>query len=433
MFTYHSSSQRAREACVARFSWNPREVKDVTYDGRIAVPPESPVQQAPIRITVLGSWWAALLLVCTTMMVLASSFTAFILYVRPLLQRAERAALACESAAQELEKASLEMDKAAEVINTDMPTTLNAVERASIEFEELGRNLNMLSGPIRRAAVPALAVRTMGSSTGDGMRRIAQDVTALTQALTPAMEGWKKRIGRIATNFEAANKETIQDGSERSRQEAAKPSASSAAEKVGQAPTSSNVSSPHSVWTSFPDAVEPGARNSNVGAAEAAAARKEMVTAASGMMAEAGRLASDIISAEASTSRKEGKAGSKGGREGEDSASDAELNRRREAAQAVFAALFKAQEAAAAAAQASGELESALQLAERHAWSETLPDSNSRGEQGDRSDDNDGMGYSMEGRENEQRNGGTVKINNGIIKPAAADDRKLKSRSGYRW
>ena len=26
------------------------------------------------------------------------------------------------------------------------------------------------------------------------------------QALTPAMEGWRKRIGRIAANFEAANK-----------------------------------------------------------------------------------------------------------------------------------------------------------------------------------------------------------------------------------
>lgn len=63
-----------------------------------------------------------------------------------------------------------------------MPTTLNAVERASVEFEELGRNLNMLSGPLRRAAVPAIAVRTMGSSTGDSMRRIAQDVTSLTQA-----------------------------------------------------------------------------------------------------------------------------------------------------------------------------------------------------------------------------------------------------------
>ncbi len=74
-----------------------------------------------------------------------------------------------------------------QVINTDMPTTLNAVERASIEFEELGRNLNMLSGPIRRAAVPALAVRTMGSSTGDGMRRIAQDVTSLTQVQSHAL------------------------------------------------------------------------------------------------------------------------------------------------------------------------------------------------------------------------------------------------------
>ncbi len=69
-----------------RFSWDPRKVKDVTYNARVAVSPEAPVQQAPIRITVLGSWWAALLLVCTTMMVLASSFTAFILYVRPLLK-----------------------------------------------------------------------------------------------------------------------------------------------------------------------------------------------------------------------------------------------------------------------------------------------------------------------------------------------------------
>lgn len=29
------------------------------------------------------------------------------------------------------------------------------------------------------------------------------------QALTPAMEGWRKRIGRIAANFEAANKDIV--------------------------------------------------------------------------------------------------------------------------------------------------------------------------------------------------------------------------------
>lgn len=70
---------------------------------------------------------------------------------------------------------------AVQVIHTDLPTTLNAMERTSIEFEELGRSLNMLSGPIKRAAVPALAVRAVSNNTGDSMRRIAHDVTSLTQ------------------------------------------------------------------------------------------------------------------------------------------------------------------------------------------------------------------------------------------------------------
>ena len=38
-------------------------------------------------------------------------------------QRAERAALACESAAQEMEKASIELDKAAEVRTTPRKDT----------------------------------------------------------------------------------------------------------------------------------------------------------------------------------------------------------------------------------------------------------------------------------------------------------------------
>ena len=65
-----------------------------------------------------------------------------------------------------------------QVIHVDMPTALNAVERASIEFETLGHSLNRLSGPLKRAAVPTIR-GTLG--TGDGIRRVAQDVTALTQ------------------------------------------------------------------------------------------------------------------------------------------------------------------------------------------------------------------------------------------------------------
>ena len=66
-----------------------------------------------------------------------------------------------------------------------MPTALNAVERASIEFEELGRSLNVVSGPLRRAAVPAVAITRGTMGTGDSIRRVAQDVTSLTQARSP--------------------------------------------------------------------------------------------------------------------------------------------------------------------------------------------------------------------------------------------------------
>ena len=72
-----------------------------------------------------------------------------------------------------------------QVIHVDMPTVLNAGERACIEFEELGRNLNAGSGPLRRAAVPALAITRGTMGTGDSIRRVAQDVTSLTQARPP--------------------------------------------------------------------------------------------------------------------------------------------------------------------------------------------------------------------------------------------------------
>ena len=50
------------------------------------MPAHAAAPAPPVKITVLGSWWAALLLVCTTLMTMASAFTAFILYVRPVLQ-----------------------------------------------------------------------------------------------------------------------------------------------------------------------------------------------------------------------------------------------------------------------------------------------------------------------------------------------------------
>ena len=162
------------EVARCRARWDPTQVNDVTYTGEL-IPPQAPAQAAPIKITVLGSWWAALLLVCTTMMCLTSAFTAFILYVRPVLQvstaslpalryltsvcpaepltvgngicvlklpshwrciwvqRTERAALACEIAAQGMEEACEELEKASEVRATDCTCEMIQVARSSCE------------------------------------------------------------------------------------------------------------------------------------------------------------------------------------------------------------------------------------------------------------------------------------------------------------
>ena len=70
-----------------RRAWQPGpHAEGATHEATLAAPAHAAAPAPPVRITVLGSWWAALLLVCTTLMALASAFTAFILYVRPVLQ-----------------------------------------------------------------------------------------------------------------------------------------------------------------------------------------------------------------------------------------------------------------------------------------------------------------------------------------------------------
>ena len=97
---------------------------------------------------------------------------------------------------------------AAQIINTELPDTLDSVERASLEFEELGQSLNGLTGGLKRsrplatrqrgkkaaveAGEAAAAVKDAGrgqdrgpvgaiqASTANSMRKVAQDISALT-------------------------------------------------------------------------------------------------------------------------------------------------------------------------------------------------------------------------------------------------------------
>ena len=56
-----------------------------------------------------------------------------------------------------------------QVLHTELPTTLDAMERASLEFDELGRSLNQLINPLRR--LPARQQqRAAAAAAADGAK-----------------------------------------------------------------------------------------------------------------------------------------------------------------------------------------------------------------------------------------------------------------------
>ena len=106
-----------------------------------------------------------------------------------------------------------------QIMNKDLPTTLDSMERASLEFEELGQSLNILTGGLVRRNKPAVpkkasskpqtaqagesddqqavalaieeskgnsplewnAVEALQAGTLASIRKVAQDVSSLTR------------------------------------------------------------------------------------------------------------------------------------------------------------------------------------------------------------------------------------------------------------
>lgn len=59
------------------------------------------------------------------------------------------------------------------MLHSELPTTLDAMERASLEFDELGRSLNLLASPLRRLPArqqPRGAASAHGAKAGAGAK-----------------------------------------------------------------------------------------------------------------------------------------------------------------------------------------------------------------------------------------------------------------------
>lgn len=132
-------------------------------------------------------------------MALAGAFTAFILYMRPVLKRMESAALATETASKAMEQSAKEFEQTSLLLQADSPSMIAEIEAAAQEYHQLGQTLNIMTAGFR-------GKNPVKDWSALSMKRVAKDVSALTNALSPAMDQWRKRISRIATSFEVANK-----------------------------------------------------------------------------------------------------------------------------------------------------------------------------------------------------------------------------------
>lgn len=158
--------------------------------GSSPLPPPQACQAQP------GTVWTALILICATLTALAGAFTAFIMYMRPVLKRMEQAALATEVASKAMEQSAKEFEQTSLIFQADTPTMIAEIEAAAHEYRELGHTLNVMTAGFR-------GKNPVKDWSQLSMKRVAKDVSALTHALSPAMEQWRKRISKIAASFEA--------------------------------------------------------------------------------------------------------------------------------------------------------------------------------------------------------------------------------------
>ncbi|DBB01480.1 TPA: hypothetical protein ACH3X1_000135 [Trebouxia sp. C0004] len=160
--------------------------------GRSPMPPPPPQahQAQP------GAVWTALILICATLTAIAGAFTAFVMYMRPVFKRMEQAALATEVASKAMEQSAKEFEQTSLIFQADTPTMIAEIEAAAHEYRELGHTLNVMTAGFR-------GKNPVKDWSQLSMKRVAKDVSALTHALSPAMEQWRKRISKIAASFEA--------------------------------------------------------------------------------------------------------------------------------------------------------------------------------------------------------------------------------------
>ena len=141
----------------------------------------------------------------------ASALVAVLLVVmRPVLLSVQRASEQAEETARDLERAAIEMERTALLMQSDLPLTMKEVQKASEEFELVGKQLNVVFNSVTRPLREPVVEKALSSvtreaekSTARFSRRIVRETTSVANNLWSSINQVASQLGLRGVSDEA--------------------------------------------------------------------------------------------------------------------------------------------------------------------------------------------------------------------------------------
>jgi hypothetical protein len=140
-----------------------------------------------------------------------SALMAVLLVVmRPVLESVQRASDQAEETGRDLERAAEEMERTALLFQSDLPLTMREVQKASEEFELVGKQLNVVFNSVTRPLREPVVEKALSSvtreaekSTARFSRRIVRETTSVANNLWSSINQVASQLGLRGLSDEA--------------------------------------------------------------------------------------------------------------------------------------------------------------------------------------------------------------------------------------
>ena len=134
----------------------------------------------------------------------------FLMIMRPMMESVQRASEQAEETGRDLEQAAEEMERTALLFQNDLPLTMREVQKASEEFELVGKQLNVVFNSVTRPLREPVVEKALSSvtreaekSTARFSRRIVRETTSVANNLWSSINQVASQLGLRGLSDEA--------------------------------------------------------------------------------------------------------------------------------------------------------------------------------------------------------------------------------------